>query len=81
MQSYRTPGPSQATSLWVNELLLDRVRGGGLVLLEISLDISVQVNEAQTIAPFSSKIVRLMAENAALLAERQGGWSILNKET
>lgn len=79
MQNYRTPGVSQTTSIWVNRLLCKRLTAGGTVLLEACIDAVISIGGTRQTADMASKSVRVMIEQAAILAEREAGWTTLNK--
>lgn len=68
--NYRSPGPSQQTSLRVNALLRDHIAAGGDVHVAAVLDVRVIGSDAEDEAPLDlrRKAGRLLAENAALLA-------------
>ena len=79
MQNYRTPGRSQKTSIWVNRLLCDRLGIGDVVILEACTDAMTTWDTVRKAADLKSKVVRVMVEHAAILAERYGNWTPLNK--
>jgi len=79
MQNYRTPGATQTTSIWVNRLLLDRLGEGAPVILEACTDALATYDTIRQYADLSSKTVRVMIEHAAVLSERNTGWTPLNK--
>ncbi|MCZ7675304.1 MAG: hypothetical protein M5U35_04730 [Roseovarius sp.] len=79
MQNYRTPGVSQTTSIWVNRLLCKRLTAGGTVLPEACIDAVISIGGTRQTADMASKSVRVMIEQAAILAEREAGWTTLNK--
>ncbi|UYV38991.1 GIY-YIG nuclease family protein [Rhodobacteraceae bacterium D3-12] len=81
MQNYRTPGATQSTSIWVNKLIRECLVDNEIVLLDTSTDISVSLNDASKHDVLHSKTIRLLAENAALFAETEAGWTTLNKAT
>lgn len=79
MQNYRRPGATQTTSIWVNDHLRNRLRGGELVLLETCTDAITTTGTIRQGADLKSKIVRVMIEHAAILSEKQANWIPLNK--
>ena len=79
MQNYRTPGVSQTTSTWINRFLCERLADGSSVLLEACIDAVISVGGTHQTADMASKSVRVMIEQAAILAERQTEWKTLNK--
>jgi hypothetical protein len=81
MQNYKTPGPSQSTSIWMRQRLEQAHAHNEIVTLDVSTDVRYQSKGIQEVAPLSSKVIRLLTENAALLSERLGGWTVLNKAT
>jgi hypothetical protein len=81
MQHYRTPGAKQSTSIWVNRLLRERLANGELVILEVCTDAVTTSDKSRDGADLTSKTMRVLVENAAILSETQAGWSPLNKAT
>ena len=79
MQNYRTPGGNQMTSIWVNAMLLEQLEAGVMVLLELSVDASVNSAGSPLEVDMASKTVRLFAECAAILAETESGWNVINR--
>lgn len=81
MQNYRTPGPTQQTSIWVGKTLKSAMSSSETVFLNVCTDVTLSCGEEQWDADLSSKTVRLFVESAAILAEARGSWKILNKAT
>lgn len=79
MQNYRNPSPSQSTSTWVNLELTRSLTAGELVLIETCTDIVMRNRNGTIPADLQSKAIRLIAENAAIVDEMQGEWTLLNK--
>lgn len=78
--NYRNPGSTQQTSTWVNERLNVARDAQEVVLVETSDQALVVVRGATLPADLTTKPVRLLLENAALLDESQSGWRILNRQ-
>ncbi len=78
--NYRNPGSTQQTSTWVNERLNVAREANEVVLVETSDHAFVVVRGATIAADLTTKPVRLLLENAALLDESQSGWRILNRQ-
>ncbi|WP_372614838.1 GIY-YIG nuclease family protein [Aquicoccus sp.] len=79
MQNYRTPGSRQKTSIWVNKLICAVLNDNRCILLETCTDLRLLIDGRDETANLSSKTVRCVAENAALLSEIGNGWTPLNK--
>ncbi|MBE0453993.1 MAG: hypothetical protein IBX58_09955 [Roseovarius sp.] len=79
MQNYRTPGASQKTSIWVNQLLRERLMTGEPALLETCTNAITAYETTRHNADLASKTVRVMIEHAAILSERHTNWTPLNK--
>jgi hypothetical protein len=77
MQNYRTPGATQSTSIWVNRLLRERLADGELVILEVCTDAVTTRDNSRDGADLSSKTMRVLVENAAILSETQAALSRL----
>ena len=66
--NYRNPGPSQQTSLRVNEALRTHLAGGGRVTLAVALTVELSERDSDTEAlNLTRKAGRLLAESAALV--------------
>lgn len=66
--NYRSPGPSQATSLRINALLREHLGSGGVVELAIATEARCSLNGRSPAAlDLTGKAGRLLAENAALV--------------
>ena len=66
--NYRNPGPRQRTSLRVNGLLVEHVRGGGVVSVDLATEAVLERHGVPVEAlDLSRKAGRLLAENAALV--------------
>lgn len=77
-QHYRTPGPTQATNIRLNGLLIDALRGGEMVTAEIVSDAEVSFDDKFKPVRFDLKSARLMVENAALLRAELAGEPVIN---
>lgn len=68
-QHYRTPGPSQPTNVRIKEIMQSAIRAGGQIAVDIiKANIQIEQNGTLQLIDLSSKVVRCLAENAALLA-------------
>jgi hypothetical protein len=65
--NYRSPGPSQQTSLRVNALLRSHLAAGGQVDLAIATVAVVHLHGGEQVLDLRRKAGRLLAENAALV--------------
>lgn len=64
---YRNPGPTQATNLRMNALIVDILDGGGAANLEVVVDKAwVGTDGSERIADFTRKEVRRLFENLTL---------------
>jgi len=79
MRNYRMPGATQRTSIWVNRFLHDCLGEGDVVMLEACTEATTTWDAVREAADLESKVVRVMVEHAAILAERKGDWTPLNK--
>lgn len=65
---YRTPGPSQATNLLVNATFRETLRDGAEIAVSaVIVEAWIERAGEKTVADLSSKAVRCLFENAALL--------------
>ena len=72
---YRNPGPSQATNIRINGLLLDHLAAGGSVEVDIIAgEVALTIGDESVPVDLALKPVRRLLEHAALLA--QGGTDI-----
>ncbi|UEM04739.1 hypothetical protein JL101_004670 [Skermanella rosea] len=72
---YRKPGPTQATNIRLNELLLAHLGGGGRVELDVVTGgVLLVIGEARVQADLADKATRRLLEHAALVA--QGGAAV-----
>lgn len=66
--NYRSPGPTQETSQRINKLLLKVLAEGAEVHVSVSLTATINSGNGPEPADLSSKVVRCLVENAAILA-------------
>lgn len=66
--NYRSPGPTQETSKRINDLLLKVLAEGAEVGVAVALAATVDSGHGPEPADLTSKVVRCLAENAAILA-------------
>lgn len=66
--NYRSPGPTQETSKRINGLLLKVLAEGTEVGVAVALAASIDSGHGPEPADLTSKVVRCLAENAAILA-------------
>jgi len=66
--NYRSPGPSQQTSLRVNALLREHLRRGGSIRLATATTATAYLTGERQPLDLAVKAARLLAENAALVA-------------
>lgn len=78
--NYRNPGPRQRTSLRINALLVEQLRAGTEVFVDISVSAEVSVAGAPSVSlDLGRKAGRLLAESAALvLAQKKDDADIEN---
>ena len=74
-QHYRTPGPTQATNIRLNALMLRLLGEGGAVTVCAVTTATVEVDGHQRPLDLREKAARLLVENAALNAARLTGGS------
>ncbi len=77
-QHYRTPGPTQATNIRLNALMLDLLSGGGPISLCTITEARVDVDGDEQALELRDKPARLLVENAALTAARLAGHAVEN---
>ncbi len=77
-QHYRAPGPTQATNLRLNRLMLQLVGEGGPVTVSTVTSASVEVDGHRWPLDLRNKAARLLVENAALTAAQLAGRSVEN---
>lgn len=77
-QHYRTPGPTQATNVRLNALMLRSLGEGGSVTVCTVTTASVEVDGQRAPLDLCDKAARLLVENAALTAARMAGGSVEN---
>lgn len=70
--NYRNPGPRQQTSLRINALLREHLGAGGRTHLAIATGCELHLGGETMDLDLTRKAGRLLAENAALVAERCG---------
>ena len=80
-QNYRTPGPTQRTNLRLNALLKEVLpEGGGRVEVAVVTGATLTLEGGEAVdADLSDRAVRLVIENAALVAARHAGTSLENQ--
>jgi len=66
--NYRSPGPTQETSKRINGLLLKVLAEGAEVSVAVALAATIDSGHGPQPADLTSKVVRCLAENAAILA-------------
>lgn len=66
--NYRSPGPTQETSKRINGLLLKVLAEGAEVHVSVSMEATLDSGNGPEPADLSSKVVRCLVENAAILA-------------
>jgi hypothetical protein len=64
---YRNPGPSQQTNIRMNAVFRERLSSGGEIAIATMSDPWIERNGLREVADFSSKVVRCLFENAAIL--------------
>jgi hypothetical protein len=79
-RNYRTPGPTQRTNLRLNALLKEVLSEGGRVEVAVVTGATVTLEGDEAVeADLSDRAVRLVIENAALVAARHAGTSLENQ--
>ena len=79
-QHYRTPGPSQATNIRINQLLLEHCAAGGQAKLDIIVgDVVLVIGKEPAHADLGDKATRRLLEHAALVAEGDDAIDSLNR--
>ncbi len=66
--NYRSPGPTQVTSKRINGLLMKVLTEGAEVGVAVALEAMIDSGHGPEPADLSSKVMRCLAENAAILA-------------
>jgi hypothetical protein len=77
---YRKPGPTQDTNLRINALFLAALREGGEIAVSVVTDAWINSGHGRETADLSSKVVRRVIENVALLDCARAEIESLNKE-
>jgi hypothetical protein len=77
-QNYRTPGPSQRTSLRINALLRDHLAAGGTAAMAIASTAEVIRDGLAARLDLAGKAGRVLAEHAALVTAKLDGEEVLN---
>jgi hypothetical protein len=77
-QNYRTPGPSQRTSLRINALLCDHLAAGGTVAVATASTAEVIRDGRPALLDLAIKAGRVLAEHAALVTATLDGERVLN---
>lgn len=77
-QHYRTPGPSQATNLRLNAVMLPLLGAGGAVTVCTVTEAQVDIDGARAPLDLTRKASRLLVESAALTAARVAGEPVEN---
>jgi hypothetical protein len=70
---YRSPGPSQATNIRLNQLIRSHLKAGGRVTMHLASATRLVVNRSPQECDLSAKFARRFLENAALLAAVKNG--------
>ena len=79
-QHYRTPGPSQATNIRINDLLKAHLDSGGNAEVDIIIDsVILTVSGKEISADLNDKATRRLIENAVLVAESGTEIDTLNR--
>lgn len=79
-QHYRTPGPSQATNIRINDLLKAHLASGGNVEVDIIIDsVILTISKKEVGADLNDKATRRLIENAMLVAESDTEIDTLNR--
>lgn len=69
-QSYRTPGPTQDTSIRINDILHAHLAAGETVAIDIVMaGVSLKVDRQEVAVDLADKATRRMLEQAAIVAE------------
>lgn len=77
--NYRGPGPTQQTSQRINKVLKEALAIGARIEVFVMREGAwLETGDARTPADLSSKVVRCLLENAAILTQDAGGAVILN---
>ena len=77
-QQYRTPGRRQQTNIRVNALLLAHLQSGTSVDIAICTTVGGDIEGESVRLVFADKAVRVLAEHAALIVEREASRVLLN---
>jgi hypothetical protein len=77
-QHYRTPGPSQATNLRLNAVMLPLLSAGGAVTVCMVTEAQVDIDGVRAPLDLTRKASRLLVESAALTAARVAGELVEN---
>lgn len=77
-QHYRTPGPTQATSVRLNAVMLELLRDEAAISVCIITAARVEVDGATSPLDLQHKAGRLLVESAALTATRIAGHLVEN---
>lgn len=78
--NYRLPGKTQQTSLRINGLLLEAIKRGGAIYVDIAYkDIGLKIGGVTIEADLSDKAVRRMIEHAAIVAHGGIDVEMLNR--
>ena len=78
---YRNPGPTQQTNLRINARFVKALSAGGEIQVSAVTDAWVDRGHGREVADLSSRAVRRMIENAAILDRSPAGTEILNRES
>lgn len=77
-QHYRTPGPSQATNLRLNGVMLPLLRAGRAIGVSTVTHAWVEIDAARSTLDLRQKASRLLVESAALTAAGVAGERVEN---
>lgn len=70
---YRNPGPTQQTNNRLNVMLVNTLAAGGTVELATAEELRLLIDREDLTVNLDAKAVRILFENAALVAAARGG--------
>ena len=77
-QQYRTPGSSQRTNLWLNQLFRDHLEGGGHIEVDVAKGVQLGSDGGPT-ADLNDASLRKLVESTGIVAGKAEGLGILNR--
>jgi hypothetical protein len=77
--NYRTPGPTQRTSLGINAMLVRTLELGGSIEVLVALQGYVYLDGKEVALEMGSKFQRLLAESAAVVLAHFQGETLANR--